>query len=329
MGIEGQKIITIIGSGELGSRHLQALAKIDLPVEIQMVDPSREALKIAKERFEQISPNPNVKRISFLNSLNDLHSEIDYCIVATNSDVRARVTKELLLKKTVTCLILEKVLFQTEDDYEAIGKLIEKYKVKTWVNCPRRMWPIYKEMHDLLKDVHLFQINISGSDWGLASNSIHMIDLIGYLSGSADYNINGDLLDSGFVESKRKGFFEFSGTLRGSFNAAPYFSISSYKDGKVPLIIQLISENYVYMISEYLGRGWIFREDKDWSGEEFSFETPYQSQLTHRLIRQIIDTGASDLPSFEESAKLHIPILNCFISFLFREGKEGDRCPIT
>lgn len=321
--------VALIGSGELGSRHLQALAKIDLPVEIQVVDPSHEALKIAKERFDQISPNLNVRRISFFNSLDDLHSEIDYCIVATNSDVRARVTKELLLKKAVQCLILEKILFQTEDDYEAIGKLIEKYKVKTWVNCPRRIWPVYKGIHDYLKGVHLFEINISGSDWGLASNSIHMIDLIGYLAGATDYNINGDLLDSGFIESKRKGFIEFTGTLAGSFNATPYFSISSYKDGKVPLMIQLISEKYVYMISESLGRGWIFREDKGWSCEEFSFETPYQSQLTHRLIRQIIDTGASDLPSFEESAKLHIPILNCFISFLIREGKGGDRCPIT
>lgn len=327
--IEGQKIITIIGSGQLGSRHLQAIAKIDLPVEIQIVDPSRESLKIAKERYEQISSNHNIKKISFLNSLDDLQSEIDFCIVATNSDVRAIVTEELLLKKTVKHLILEKILFQTEGEYETIRKLIEKYKVKTWVNCPRRMWPVYKKIHDDLMDTHIFEIIISGSNWGLASNSIHMIDLIGYLTGAVDYNINGDLLDLETIESKRKEFFEFTGILKGSFNTKPYFSISSYKEGNVPLTIQLISEKYVYMISEYLGRGWIFREDKDRSCEEFSFETPYQSELTHLLIKQIIDTDACDLPSFEKSAKLHIPLLNCFMAFLCRTGREVDRCPIT
>lgn len=321
--------VALVGAGELGSRHLQALAKIDIPVEIQVIDPNHESLKIAKNRFEQIPSNSNVKRISFSNLLDDLHLDIDLCIIATNADVRAIVTEELLYKKALRCLILEKILFQTEKEYETIGKIITKKDIKAWVNCPRRMWPVYKEMRENLAGAHLFEINISGSDWGLASNSIHMIDLISYLTGLTDYNINGDLLDSEFIESKRKGFLEFSGTLRGSFNAGPYFSLSSYKDGKVPFIIQLMSENYVYMISEYFGRGLIFREDNEWSREEFSFETPYQSQLTHLLIRQIIDTGTSDLPLFEESATLHIPMLNCFTSFLNRMGRVVDRCPIT
>lgn len=321
--------IAIIGSGQLGSRHLQAIAKIDLPVDIQIIDPSREALKIAKERFEQISSNPNVKRISFYNTLDDLYSEIDFCIVATNSDVRAIVTEELLLKKTVKYLILEKVLFQNEGAYETIGKLIEKNNVKTWVNCPRRMWPVYKEIRDNLTDSHLLEINISGSCWGLASNSIHMIDLIAYLTGIVGYNISGDLLDPDVVESKRKGFIEFTGFLKGAFKNGPTFSISSYKDGEVPIVIQLISGKSIYFISEHNGRGWISRKDQSWVWQESSFETPYQSQLTHLLIKQIIDSGISDLPSFDESAKLHIPMLNCFISFLSRTSKEVDRCPIT
>ena len=321
--------IVIIGSGQLGSRHLQAIAKIDLPVAIQVVDPSHESLKIAKERFEQISPNPNVKRIFFFNSLDDLHSVVDFCIVATNSDIRAQVTEELLSKKAVKYLILEKILFQNEGEYETIGKLIERYNVKTWINCARRMWPVYKEIRERLAGSHLFEINISGSSWGLASNSIHMIDLIAYLTGISEYNISADLLDSDVIESKRKGFIEFSGFLKGSFTDGPYFSINSYKNGKVPPIIQLISEKTIYFISEHNRRGWSTREDQGWTWQEFSFETPYQSQLTHLLIKQIIDTGECALPSFEESAKLHIPLLNCFIFFLCRMGRVVDRCPIT
>jgi len=321
--------VAIIGSGQLGSRHLQAIAKIDMPIEIQVVDQSHESVKIAKERFEQISSNPNVKNISFFNSLDDLYSEIDFCIVATNSDVRAQVTEELLSKKVVKYLVLEKILFQTEGDYETIGKLIGGYKVKTWVNCPRRMYPIYKEMREELAGNHLFEVNISGSDWGLASNTIHMIDLMAYLTGIVEYNISVDLLDSDVIESKRKGFIEFTGSLKGVFKDGPKFSIRSYKSGKIPLIIQLISEDSIYFISEHNGRGWVSRKDQSWVWQEFSFVIPYQSQLTHLLIKQINNTGASDLSSFEESAKLHIPMLNCFISFLNREGNRGDRCPIT
>lgn len=321
--------VAIIGSGQLGSRHLQALAKTDLPMEIQVVDPSRESLEIAKKRFEQIPSNPNVTKVSFHHLLDNLESELDFVIMATTADVRALVTEELLSKKIVKNLILEKILFQTEREYETIGKLIVKKNIKAWVNCPRRSWPVYAKIRDHLKGLQIFEINISGSNWGLASSSIHMIDLIGYLTGSADYNINGDLLDSEVVESKRKGYLEFTGALRGSFIDSIYFSISSYKNGKVPIIIKLISEKHVYIIYEALGRGWIFREDKDWSAEVFIFETPHQSQLTHFLIKQIIDTGSSVLPSFEESVKFHIPLLNCFIAFMNKAGKEVDRCPIT
>ena len=322
-------IVAIIGSGQLGSRHLQAIAKIDFPIDIQIVDPSDVALKIAKERFDQIPSNPNVKKVAFLHSLDDLHSEIDFCIVATNSDVRAVVTEELLSKKAVRCLILEKVLFQTECEYENIGELIERYKVKTWVNCPRRAWSIYKEIHENLVENHLFEINISGSDWGLASNSIHMIDLVAYLTGNIEYNINGDLIDSDVVESKRRGFIEFTGSIKGSFKDGPNFSISSYRNGKVPSIIQLMSEKLIYFISEHNGMGWVSGEDQNWAFQEFSFETPYQSQLTHLLIKQIVDSGVCDLTSFEESTKLHIPLLNCFKAFLSRGGRKTDRCLIT
>jgi predicted dehydrogenase len=245
------KNIAIIGAGQLGSRHLQALAKIAIPAELEVVDPSPESLKIAEERFKEIPSNPKVTNIRYANSINDLHSDIDFCIVATNSDVRAQVTEELLSKKAVQYLILEKVLFQTEGDYEIIGKLIETHKVKTWVNCTRRMWPVYKEIRDNLMDCRLLEINISGSNWGLASNSIHMIDLIAYLTGISEYDIRGDLIDSDVVENKRKGFIEVTGRLEGSFKNGPNFSISSYKHGRVPSVIQLMSKKSIYFISEY------------------------------------------------------------------------------
>jgi predicted dehydrogenase len=48
------KSIVIIGAGQLGSRHLQALRLIDEPIRIQVVDPSHESLKVAEERFNQV-----------------------------------------------------------------------------------------------------------------------------------------------------------------------------------------------------------------------------------------------------------------------------------
>ena len=46
------KKIFIIGSGELGSRHLQSLKNIKTSLEIYIIDPSNKSLKIAQERYD-------------------------------------------------------------------------------------------------------------------------------------------------------------------------------------------------------------------------------------------------------------------------------------
>ena len=44
-------LIKIVGAGQLGSRHLQALQSIRTPLDIHVIDPSPESLKVAEERF--------------------------------------------------------------------------------------------------------------------------------------------------------------------------------------------------------------------------------------------------------------------------------------
>ncbi len=323
------KTIAIIGAGQLGSRHLQALAAVDFPITVQVVDPSSDALKIAKERFEQEMPATNVKQLTFHNSLDELYSILDFCIIATNADIRGVIIEKLLLKKEVKYLILEKILFQTEHEYGKIEELIQKHNVKTWVNCPRRMWPVYRDLREKFMNNRILEMNIAGSNWGMATSTIHMIDLLAFLTGNDDYNVSYDYLDHDVLESKRKGFVEFTGALKGMFKDGSFFNVSSYRSGSVPTIIELISEKHIFVIREFCGHGLDFRRDGQWMPEEFSFETPFQSKLSRLFIKQIIETGSCDLTSFEESVKLHKPMLNCFMSFLKSRGVEVDKCPVT
>ncbi len=46
--------IALIGAGQLGSRHLQALAKINLEISIEVVEPNTQASEVAKQRFNEI-----------------------------------------------------------------------------------------------------------------------------------------------------------------------------------------------------------------------------------------------------------------------------------
>ena len=52
--------IAIIGAGQLGSRHLQAIARLTMPARVYLVDPSDAARDVARQRFGEMPANPLV-----------------------------------------------------------------------------------------------------------------------------------------------------------------------------------------------------------------------------------------------------------------------------
>src|SRR5436190_18734178 len=109
------KNIAIIGAGQLGSRHLQALAFVNEPISIQVIDRSADALNIAENRF-----NENRKtfhgQISYHTDISNLVKNIDVAIIATGSSGRKKIIEQLLSHSSVRYLILEKFLFTKESD---------------------------------------------------------------------------------------------------------------------------------------------------------------------------------------------------------------------
>lgn len=325
------KKIAVIGAGQLGSRHLQALAKLDIESKIFVVDPSDESLFIAKSRFDEIgSANKHLFQLCFLNDISKLDQELDIVVIATNSDVRLRALESIMANRKVSYLILEKVLFQKLSDYETASELLESNGTKAWVNCSRRMWGFYERLHESLKNERVLSFNVYGIDWGLASNAIHMIDLFSYLSGLEDYSIDKVQIQADLFESKRKGFIEFNGNISGNFGKNLPFSISSLGEGKLPLTVEIITENGKHVVSEGLQKYLYSSFENKWEIIEFDFAIPYQSQLTNIAVKNIIETSESKLPSFELSMKLHLPFIKSLLkSMSEKEKKEFIECPIT
>ena len=146
------KIIALFGAGQLGSRHLQALAKIDMPVKIYVIDPSDNALQIAHERYLEIPKNEEILKIEFLSKhseMDEIHTNIDLCIIATNADVRYQVFQEIISARMVSNIIFEKIVFQSVRDFEKASKLLIEKHISCWVNYPRRLFSIYEELKPL------------------------------------------------------------------------------------------------------------------------------------------------------------------------------------
>ena len=107
-----KKNIAIIGLGEIGSRHLQALADINIACSLFAVDPSMKSTSVAKSRFQENLSNHELD-INFLNSVDDLPKQLGLVIIATTSDIRLNVLESLLTNIIKIENIIMKSIFLT------------------------------------------------------------------------------------------------------------------------------------------------------------------------------------------------------------------------
>lgn len=322
--------IAIIGSGQIGSRHLQALSLIDRPVSLYVVDPDAGSLKVARERFAQCGEAAKVRKVDFLESIVPLPESLDLVIVATGAKVRRSVVDGLLALKKVRYLILEKFLFQKSDDLQQVKELLANAGVKTWVNCPYRMVPFYKELKTKFEKTAKFDYSVSGSLIGIGCNAIHYLDMLAFFSGQSDFELYNDALDKTIIPSKRPGFIEFTGTLHGVSPAGSRFVLTSFSDGVAPIVISIVTDTLRCLIRENEAKCWLSEASNDWLWQEIDFAIPYQSQLTHLAAQKILDTGNCDLTTYEESSRLHGQLLKIFSKHLHENSVlEDGACPIT
>lgn len=323
------KKIVVIGVGQLGSRHLQALSKISLPVQIEVVDPIAASLDTAQIRFEEMPVNPNVREVRYLSSVQELSEQIDMAIIATNADMRANAIRSLLGSCNVRNVVLEKVLFQKPSDYLEIHDLFLKKDVSAWVNHPRRQFTFYKYLKGKLTGSKQVSYQVQGGGWGLACNGLHLIDHLAFLTGESTLEISGNGLNPAIIQSKRKGFVEVSGALYGKVGHHP-FSLYCH-DSASPELITICSDNINVVIDE--ARGWIrfASKESDWQWEEKKEKIiKYQSELTNMVAEDVLATGRCDLPTYDEAMKLHLPFIGCLLAHIEQvEGKKYDLCPIT
>lgn len=323
-----RKRIALIGAGQLGSRHLQSLAKLETPAEVVVVDPSAASLAVAKERFGQIPANRNIASVSFVDSMDRMGNAPDLAVVATNADVRAGVVRKLLSMYAVPFLILEKVVFQDPADFEDVSALMKAKGTKAWVNCPRRMYPFYRELRESLGRGPLRYV-LQGGEWGLCCNSIHFVDHLAFLSGCADFDVSfSDRTE--LLENKRKGFYELAGDLLGTFKDGSSLLLRSVKGGQAPFVIDLLGSGTRAVINEFSCSAQLSLEKDGWKWETVPFKLPFQSELTHLAAGTILASGTCALTPFEESARIHKPLLECFSKEFQRlSGGKIRGCPIT
>ena len=324
--------LAVIGAGNLGSRHLQALAKLKRPSEIVVVDPDQVALERAAARFAEM--RGNARSVAYVRSISEIGGDLDIAIIATNADIRADVIRELLSQKHVRGLLLEKVLFTKPNDYADVARVLRRHSVKAWVNCARRAWPFYRQLRERLAASVVREVSVSGVEWGLGCNGIHMLDLVAWLCRSNSYTIDSARLDDATRPAKREGFIEFTGAFSGAFQNGTIFRIASWPAGPasgMPFLLQVVADDLVCIVREDEGRAWVADGRSDWEWQEIPFQVVLQSNLTHHVVEEILAEGTAPLTTYDDSAALHGPMLAAFIQHLQARSPAATivECPIT
>ena len=87
--------ILILGSGQIGSRHLQGVLKLNRDLYVFVLDPSNESLTLSKERAAEVEHN---HLINYITNPSELPSEIDVVIIATDASIRYKVASDLIAR---------------------------------------------------------------------------------------------------------------------------------------------------------------------------------------------------------------------------------------
>jgi len=296
--------------------------------QVYVLDPSEQSLEIAKSRANEV---PGEHVVHYVTGWEGLPSSFDLVIVATGANVRKQIVTKLLAEFKVAYLILEKVLFQDLASYNEVSEIIKQSSVPTWVNHARRMFGHYQEIKRQLTGKGAIKMHVIGANWGLGCNGLHFIDLCTYLGGSTVKNISSDWIDDELIESKRPGYMEFTGTIKGTLENGSFFSVSSFKGESKLLSVLISTADESWHIEEAANASLFYQKiGSETADNKQPLKVEYQSSLTARLADDLFSKGSCLLPTYDEACASHVPFIDALLK-KYNDIIEGETkiCPIT
>ena len=315
------KKILVIGFGAMGCRHVQSLLGHKDQYDIHVVEPSGQIVEMNTER---IGAKPgDFTRHEKLDAVPD---GVDLAIVATSSGPRYQIVKQLL-ENNVRLFLLEKIVFQSEQQFHDIIQLLEKHNAKAYCNFVNRYFGAYNQIKQAIETSRAAcTMVVHGGEFGLGCNAIHYIDIFQYLNGSNELTMNGSLLSALEIENRRgKEYREFTGLMNIADKAGNKLTLIAEKDFSGGVTIDIQFGNSRYILSEQTQKMFSI-EEKD--AVVAAFTIVPTSRLTHTIAQDIF-SGNCRLTQVAETAQAHSLLFNSFNKIIYTTTDQQTLCPIT
>lgn len=314
----------LVGCGNIGRRHLQAMARIDRPIDIVVIEPNVAEWAKAREAVAQVEGG-DAHRLEFLAALPAEPLAADLAVLATGAEVRRALFDRLEAEHSVGAYIFEKVLFQTTADLRDVEERLAATGKNAWVNCGRRGFPGYAALRDELAGAARVDMRVTGSGWGLCSNGVHFLDLYALLTDFEIVSGSGADLDPGSVASKRAGNVELTGrmTFHGTGGSVELVCVSM---DPAPLTVEISTPQMRWVVDE--ARRTLTRIGADGEARTEPFATFFVSEMPF-LYAEVLSEGTCRLTPYSLSARQHQLFIDVVRRHLGLAIDEDQRCPIT
>lgn len=295
--------VIVIGTGNIGKRHIQALYKSELDFKIIAYDFIKDSL-LSVNQF-CISNNLDLGRISLIEDIDLLTEQIDstsVVIIATTASGRVELL-EPVLNRLPAAVIIEKPVVQSESDYLSIQALAAKLGVPIYVNFIAHAQHFYREIYENVKDSKDYTFYTNMPNWGMSTVGIHQFELYFWLFGVKEYDVVFSEVSSVY-EQKRPGFFDLAGTIGLSDKKG---NIAVFRNQAVNSVasIQIVTENYLYTIHET--QNTLIKIGPDKKVEIKDLNVRFVSTYIHEVVDLIFNGKYNEvyLPTIEQSYLAH------------------------
>lgn len=199
--------ITVIGTGGIGSRHLQSLSASRNTYIVTAAEPQAEARRLAEQRSFEVRGQSasTLECVDF----EAVPSRPDAVVLATPAMGRLDLLRRVLAWG-VLLILSEKVLFQSAMDLRSAVALEAERGSQVWVDHPYRYCDVFNTVRRQVASAKIeMTVNVLGV--GTGCNLIHFLDLFGYVT-SISIERFVSTLDLPVHQSKRgEGIVEFRG----------------------------------------------------------------------------------------------------------------------
>ena len=298
-------------------------------ISIDVVEPNKKSKNNALVLINKLSKIKSPK-INWFTSIQDLTDSGDIVIVATNSVNRPKLI-EILLKQGNKKFLIEKMVCQSSNEYKSLISIFKKFNANGWVNANRRYFRSYQKIKQLFSSSKSLELSVHLGNSGLGTSSIHFVDLFCWLENNYDVRLNGTYLFDQIYSSKRgRSFKEFAGTVVGSNNRKSFLTISTHNNQSVPpsVIVEIYDGKRHVMINELKEKIYFLTDYEKLP--KFSFKFGHTSELTYKIIQDILKNNSCLLPTLQDSYKSHSELFQIFNNHLSKHlHHKVQKCPIT